>query len=129
MHRFREHGVDRLGWAERGALDQLWIATVIQLIETRRQALEELCRKYRVARLELFGSAAKGRFDPMNSDLDFLVDFFPESPMGPFHQYFDFLADLESLFGCRIDLVEATAMKNPYFIRVVSASRIPLYAA
>ena len=49
--------------------------------------------------------------------------------MGPFHQYFDFLEALEQLFGCPVDLVERRAMKNPYFIKAVNATRKTLYAA
>lgn len=102
---------------------------MIPLIEAHRLALQDLCRKYRVARLELFGSAAEGSFDPQASDLDFLVEFLPDSPMGAFHQYFDFLEELKRLFDCDVDLVEAGAMNNPYFIKAVNATRKLLYAA
>jgi predicted nucleotidyltransferase len=45
------------------------------LIEVKHTEIVDLCRRYRVRKLELFGSAANGRFDPETSDLDFLVDF------------------------------------------------------
>ncbi len=102
---------------------------MIPFVEQHRSALEALCRKYHVARLELFGSAADEGFDPRHSDLDFLVEFQSDAPMGPFRQYFAFLEELQQLFGCPVDLVEARAMKNPYFIKAVNASRKPLYAA
>ena len=102
---------------------------MIPLVGQHRSALEALCRKYHVARLDLFGSATDGKFDRHRSDLDFLVEFQPDAPMGPFHQYFDFLEELKQLFGCPVDLVERRAMKNPYFIKAVNASRKPLYAA
>ena len=102
---------------------------MIPFVEQHRSALETLCRKYHVARLDPFGSAADGEFDLQHSDLDFLVEFQPDAPMGPFHQYFDFLAELTQLFGCPVDLVESRVMKNPYFIKAVNASRKPLYAA
>jgi len=102
---------------------------MIPFVEQHRSALEALCRKYHVARLDLFGSAVDGTFDVHNSDLDFLVEFQDNAPMGPFHQYFDFLEELKQLFGCPVDLVEHQAMKNPYFIKAVNASRKPLYAA
>ena len=102
---------------------------MIPLVEQHRSELEALCRKYHVARLDLFGSAVAGDFDPQRSDLDFLVEFHPDAPMGPFHQYFDFLAEIRELFGCPVDLVERQAMKNPYFIKAVDATRKPLYAA
>ena len=103
--------------------------TMIHLIEEKREALEELCRRYRVRRLEIFGSAATGAFDDQRSDLDFLVEFHRDSPMGPFSQYFGFLEELEELFATEVDLVEADAMRNPHFIRAVNATRTLLYAA
>lgn len=102
---------------------------MIRFIEQYLCELESLCRKYHVARLDLFGSAADGTFDPKHSDLDFLVDFQDDAPMGPFHQYFDFLEELKRLFGCSVDLVERRAMKNPYFINAVKTNQEPLYAA
>ena len=40
----------------------------------KREAITALCREYGVARLEVFGSAARGSdFDPARSDADFLV--------------------------------------------------------
>jgi predicted nucleotidyltransferase len=102
---------------------------MIALLEQHRAALAELCRRYCVARLELFGSAATERFDPASSDLDFLVEFQPGYPQGPFRQYFDFLLDLQRLFGRKVDLVEAGAMKNPYFIQSANRNKVPLYAA
>lgn len=102
---------------------------MLALIGTHRDELEDLCRKYRVKRLELFGSAARGMFDPDRSDLDFLVEFLPDSPMGAFRQYIDFLLDLRALFGCHVDLVETSAMDNPYFVQSATKHRKLLYAA
>lgn len=102
---------------------------MIPLIEERREELAALCRRYRVRRLDLFGSAATDRFRPEASDIDFVVEFEPKSPMGPFGQYMGFLEDLKALFGRDVDLVEAHAMKNPYLIRTVNATRVSLYAA
>ena len=45
------------------------------LIEQHRSEVIDLCRRYGVRRLELFGSAATGAFEPERSDLDFLVEF------------------------------------------------------
>ena len=42
-------------------------------IADKKDELAELCRRYRVSRLEVFGSAARGAdFDPDTSDADFL---------------------------------------------------------
>ena len=102
---------------------------MIDLLHQHQEHLAELCRRYRVAQLEVFGSAAVGTFDEQRSDLDFLVDFQEGFPDGPFHQYFDFLAALKSLFGREVDLVETQAIRNPYFAQSVSKTRRALYAA
>jgi len=44
------------------------------LIE-HRDAIARVCREHGVERLEAFGSAADGRFDPARSDFDFIVTF------------------------------------------------------
>jgi predicted nucleotidyltransferase len=80
--------------------------------------------------LELFGSATHERFDSASSDMDFLVEFDRDSPMGPFRQYFDFKAALEDVFGRPVDLVERSAIRNPYFLQAVDRGRrVLLYAA
>ena len=102
---------------------------MIRLIHDNRPAIEALCTKHFVARLELFGSAADGTFHEKSSDLDFLVEFRAGHPKGPFHQFFDFQADLKALLGRKVDLIERSAMKNPYFIKAVNKTRTLLYAA
>ena len=99
------------------------------MIEDNLAAIEALCSKHYVARLELFGSAAAGTFHEESSDLDFLVEFREGHPNGPFRQFFDFRADLKTLLGRKVDLVERSAMKNPYFIKAVNRTRTLLYAA
>jgi uncharacterized protein len=102
---------------------------MIDQIEQRRAALDELCREYRVKTLELFGSAADGTFDPARSDLDFLVEFLPveEGRIAP--DYFGLLHGLEDLFQRKVDLVMDRAIRNPYFRQGVDRSRRLIYAA
>ena len=99
------------------------------LIESRRSQLNELCRRYHVRTLELFGSAASSRFDPKTSDLDFLVEYqdVPEGKTA--HSYFGLLAELRELFGREVDLVEKPAIRNPYFLRAIAQERLLVYAA
>jgi predicted nucleotidyltransferase len=48
------------------------------LIAAQRSAIADVCRRYQVRRLDVFGSAARGTdFDPERSDADFLVEFAP----------------------------------------------------
>lgn len=45
-------------------------------IADKKEELAAICRRYGVARLDVFGSAARGTdFDPQTSDADFLVEF------------------------------------------------------
>ncbi|MEA3365462.1 MAG: nucleotidyltransferase domain-containing protein [Candidatus Hydrogenedentes bacterium] len=99
------------------------------LIESHHEALTSLCRRYHVDRLETFGSATDETFDPERSDLDFLVVFKPCTPNEHYDRYFGLLEALEALFQRPVDLVEARAMKNPYFIHRVNESRALVYAA
>ena len=103
---------------------------MIDKIERNRNELETLCRKYGVRQLDLFGSATcPDEFDPSRSDLDFLVEFRQMEEMGPADQYFGLLEELEELFGGKIDLVSASSMRNPYFIKSVNETRQVLYAS
>jgi len=97
------------------------------VVERHRAELEALCRRYHVRRLDLFGSAASGQDRPAKSDLDFLVEFEP-LPAGAYADtYFGLLEDLERLFGRPVDLVVASAIKNPYFRDSVERTRVSLY--
>jgi uncharacterized protein len=103
---------------------------MIPLVESNRARLQDLCRRYGVRRLELFGSAATNAFDPVRSDLDFLVEFFPEQELGPWlRHYFEFQAELARLFGRPVDLVLSAAVRSRYFQREMDRTRTVLYAA
>ncbi len=103
---------------------------MIPLIESKRREVSDLCGRYGVKRLELFGSAATDAFDSNRSDLDFLVEFLPEQDLGPWlRHYFDFQAELARLFAHPVDLVLTAAVKNPHFRRELERTRTLLYAA
>ena len=98
--------------------------------QEKAEDLRKICARYRVGRLELFGSAATGKdFDPNTSDLDFLVEFLPLRPGEYADAYFGLLEALEELFGRRVDLVMARAVTNPYFLESINRTRKVLYAA
>ena len=103
---------------------------MIGFIEDKREALRELCVKYKVRRLEIFGSAVTGEdFDSERSDLDFLVEFQQLRQGQHADAYFGLLEDMEKLFNRHVDLVMPRAIKNPYFLESVNKSRKVLYAA
>jgi uncharacterized protein len=98
------------------------------VLDAHLAEIPQLCRRYGVSRLELFGSAASGDFDPERSDLDFLVEFDADSS-GLFDRYFGLKESLEALYGRPVDLVTAGSMRNPYFMEAVNRSRQLAYAA
>ena len=102
--------------------------TIIPAIEQTRPAVADLCRRFGVQSLELFGSAADGRFDPECSDIDFLVAFDEGDSGSLFHRYFGLSEALEHLFAPKVDLVSSSALEKPYFIAAVNRSRQPVYA-
>ena len=82
------------------------------LIEARRPAIAALCRRFRVQRLEVFGSAARGDdFDPARSDADFLVAFAPEAEPD-LATLLDLQEALALTLGLPVDLVERPAIEN-----------------
>ena len=101
---------------------------MIDLIREHKDALFALCRRYGVRRLDVFGSAARGTFDPDTSDLDVVVEFIDDGP-GIAMRFHGFATDAEALFGRPVDLVFDSEMKNPYFRTMVNATREPLYDA
>src|SRR5262245_18368146 len=102
---------------------------MLPLIAQHREKIDALCGEYRVRRLDVFGSAAKGRFDAERSDLDFLVEFEDLRIEDAADRYFGLLLALADLFQRRVDLVTATSIRNPYFLKSVNQTRVPLYAA
>jgi uncharacterized protein len=96
-------------------------------VRSNLKQVRRLCRENSVLRLELFGSAARGDFDTRHSDLDFLVDFEDLGWEGSSDRYFNLLFGLEDLFGRRIDLVERSAVTNPYFLPHAARHREVLY--
>ena len=102
---------------------------MIEAIEERRESVSDLCRRFHVERLDIFGSAASDGFDEEASDLDFLVVFQRVESMSPADQFFGLLSELQGLFGRDVDLLTRQSLRNPYFIRSVEQTRRLLYAA
>jgi predicted nucleotidyltransferase len=98
-----------------------------EIVERNLPAITELCRRFGVRRLDLFGSAATGRFDPGRSDLDFLVEF-EEMPPGSYAKAcFELRQSLQQLLGRPIDLLTEPALVNPYLRRQIEPEKRLLY--
>lgn len=98
-------------------------------LDIDRERLAELCRRYHVAKLEMFGSRAKGTARP-DSDVDLLVTFEPGQTPGL--EFFGMADELEWLFGHPVDLLTRPRVErdhNPYFKQSVLSAARPVYAA
>lgn len=88
--------------------------------------LADLCRRYHVRELSLFGSAARGEMRP-DSDIDVLVEFLPGSEID-LVDYAGLMLDLSHLLGRKVDLVSKNGLKPLIRSSVLGEARL-LYAA
>jgi len=95
-------------------------------IQFDMEALAALCKRYYVRELSLFGSVVRDALRD-DSDLDVLVEFQPDAPIGLF-EYVALRRELEELFGRTVDLVEKPGLKPLIRENVIRSSEI-LYAA
>ncbi len=100
----------------------------MKLIEMNIDKIIALCKKYKVAKLWVFGSILTPRFNA-ESDVDLAVSFDKEKIdiLDYADNYFDFLDELKKLFMRDIDLVCADSVKNPFFRQSLDATKIQIY--
>jgi predicted nucleotidyltransferase len=102
---------------------------MLPLIEEHINDIAQLCERYGVRKLELFGSACRGEFDPETSDLDFVAEFVDRRNISYLDRYLDFADAIEALVGRKIDLVTATSSMSPHFRRELNKCRVVVYEA
>ncbi|WP_027135051.1 nucleotidyltransferase family protein [Geminicoccus roseus] len=81
-------------------------------IAQRLPEIVALCRRCGVKRLELFGSGARGDFDPARSDADFLLEWDPDAPGGLPDRWWELDQGLRDLLGRQVDLVALGSIRN-----------------
>ncbi len=87
--------------------------------------IRETCERYGVRELALFGSASRGSAGP-HSDIDLLVEFAPDEPVG-FLTLARLRHELADLLGRPVDLVPKAGLK-PAIREEVLASAEVVYA-
>ena len=98
------------------------------LIEKNRVAIEDLCRRHDVRRLEVFGSILRDDFNDDRSDVDVLVEFGQQAGAS-FSNFLDLKDSLEAVFGRSVDLVELRAIRNKRLRYYIEKSKSPVYVA
>ena len=96
-------------------------------IEDHKQAIEKICRDLRVKRLDLVGSASRDDFQHERSDIDVLVEFDGLDRL--FDRYFELKMRLEQHLGRQVDVIQDSAVKNPYVKRSLNRDKVRIYGS
>lgn len=92
--------------------------------------LGQLCARYGVQQLYLFGSAVTARFDPARSDVDAVVQMPPDlDPLDRGARLWALWEALEELFGRRVDLLTPESLRNPIFKLELAETQELIYDA
>lgn len=90
--------------------------------------IAEVCRRYHIQRLSLFGSVVRDDFRP-DSDVDFLAEFAPGSTPSLFGLA-DLQQELSDLAGHRkVDVATLAILENPFRRRTILRDLVEIYAA
>ncbi len=90
------------------------------------ERIREICSRYHVRELSIFGSALRYDFRP-DSDVDLLVEFEPDARIGLI-EFGQLQQDLETLFARKVDLGTKRSLR-PVLRDEILASARTVYAA
>mgnify|MGYP001029755197 FL=1 len=101
----------------------------MKLIEMNIDKIIALCKKYKVAKLWVFGSILTPRFND-DSDVDFLVDFDENriDLLDYADNFFNFIHEIEAVVGRKVDMVVNKSIKNRFFRAEVDETRKLLWS-
>jgi len=88
--------------------------------------INKLCYNHSVKTLYVFGSVLTNKFNS-ESDIDFLVEFLPVNSKEYADNYYDLKFSLERILNRKIDLLEETALKNPYLLQSIQNNKQIIY--
>jgi predicted nucleotidyltransferase len=122
----------RIGPVVSNVLQQTQAAYAVEpgrtTLDIPAKKIAALCRRYGVAKLSLFGSAARGEMTP-ESDVDLMVEFAPASKVTLWDMP-KLQAGFSALFGGRrVELVPPEVMRNPFRRKSILADLRVLYEA
>ena len=103
---------------------------LLQRLPVDEQSLHEFCQRWKIVRLELFGSMLRPDFGP-SSDIDLLVSFSADARWSLL-DHVQMEEELSALFGRKVDLVSRRAIEGSHNnIRrtAILGSAVPVYVA
>jgi predicted nucleotidyltransferase len=98
----------------------------MRILEQHINDINKLCAIHKVKELYAFGSVLTEKFDS-DSDVDFVVDFYPIDVSLYTDNYYDLKFSLQKILNRQIDLLEEKAIKNPYFRQAIDQQRQLIY--
>jgi predicted nucleotidyltransferase len=98
----------------------------IQVLEVELNKVEQLCRKYNVRKLFVFGSVLTDRFNEQ-SDVDLMVDFDKNEIDDYFLNWFDFKYSMENALGREVDLLDEKSVRNSYLKKSIDSTKTLIY--
>lgn len=95
------------------------------LLKSKQQIID-VCKKYQISELSLFGSQVRGDFNE-TSDFDFLVDFLPEAKISFFELGY-IQSELEEIVKTEVDLIPKKGLKELIKPHVLAEAEV-IYAS
>ena len=100
----------------------------MQIQESVKKRVIDVCKHYKVKELHLFGSALSGNLEE-SRDIDLLVTFDRDGFAGAFDQFMGFKEAMEEVFGKPVDLITSKRFRNPVFFEELESTKELIYAA
>jgi predicted nucleotidyltransferase len=96
-------------------------------LNCKLEQLYNICKKYDVVSLYVFGSAINGNFNPKTSDIDLIIELDDSDPVAKGEKLMKIWTEAEELFGRKVDLLTNKKIKNPFLQREIERSKQLLY--
>ncbi|MFL5752544.1 MAG: nucleotidyltransferase family protein [Bacteroidia bacterium] len=101
---------------------------MIYPFENKIPEIIRACRKYKVEKLYVFGSATTEKYKK-SSDYDFSVIMKDVTPIEQGNNFNNLYFELETILENKIDLVSERFLRNRFFIEELNKTKQLLYAA
>lgn len=97
-------------------------------VEELQKELPPLCKKYKIAYVDAFGSVARSTLGE-DSDIDLLIEFSEPRREHISGRFFGFLHEVEDRFHRKVDLITENSLRNPYLKQKVNKDRVRIYGS